>query len=155
VSEIHLEFIEDFGTFVEGDDLGFGEKFQLSSGILENLTKSENPRISLVAKEIEEIVHQNMSKILQDEIEALRSTGVYAISRFMEINYFIDTGRVSLIWRGKINRKKDVMRTALQMLPDDIRKSAKVEEWIDFHPKLRLEVEQKLDDSDRSYRNAQ
>lgn len=155
VSEMHLEFFEDFGTFVEEDDLGFCEKYQLSARILDNLTKSENPQTSQVAKEIEEIVQQNMSKLLQDEIETLRSTGVHAISRFMEINYFTDTGRVSLIWRGKINRKKDVMRTALQMLPDDIRKSAKVEEWMSLRPKLRLEVEQELDGSDRSYRNAQ
>ncbi len=36
------------------------------------------------------------------------------------------------------------MRTALQMLPDDIHKSAKVEEWMNFRPELRRETEREL-----------
>ena len=45
------------------------------------------------------------------------------------------------------------MRTALQMLPDDIRKSAKVEEWINFWPKLRREVERELAGLDNNHGN--
>jgi hypothetical protein len=91
--------------------------------------------------EIKKIVYDYQPKLLLDEIEVLRKTGVHATPRFMEINYFIDTSRVSTAWCGRIQRKVDVMKTALQMLPDDIRKSARVEEWMSLHPELKKRIE--------------
>lgn len=81
---------------------------------------------------------------MNDEIEALHRTGVHAKQKIMKLTYHIETGRVSISRRGQIYRKRDVMRTALQMLPDDIRKSAKVEEWMNLRPELRREVEREL-----------
>ena len=142
VTEEHLAFIKKYGTHVEEDlNNGFKEKIELVATTLEELTRSKSLRISSIAKEVKDIVYNNQPELLLDEIEGLRKTGVHATPRFMEINYFIDMGRVSIGWRGRIQRKADVMRTALQMLPDDIRKSDKVEDWMSFHPGLRRQVE--------------
>jgi len=142
VTDVHLAFFEEHGTYVEEDvDNGFKDKFELAATTLEELAKSQDLGISSIAKEIKDIVYNNQPKLLLDEIKVLRKTGVHATPRFREINYFIDTGRVSTAWSGRILRKADVMRTALQMLPDDIRKSAKVRDWMRLHLELMREIE--------------
>ncbi len=145
VTDDHLSLFEKYGTHVEEDlKSGFKEEIYLTATTLEELTKSENSDVSSLAKELKEIVFSNQSRLLNDEIEALRKTGVHANQRLMKLSYHIESSRVSISRRGKIYRKKDVMRTALQMLPDDIRKSAKVEEWMNLRPELRREVEREL-----------
>jgi hypothetical protein len=142
VTKDHLAFFEEYRTHVKEDlNTGFKEKIELAAPTLEELAKSKSLRISSIAREIKIIVDNNQPKLLLEEIEVLRKTGVHATPRFVEINYFIDTGRVSIGWRGRIQRKADVMRTALQMPPDDIRKSAKVKGWMSLHPELRIEIE--------------
>jgi uncharacterized protein YwgA len=146
ITEDHLSLFEKFGIRKEEDvKNGFKEEIYLTPTVIEELTKSKNSDISSLAKEISEIILSSQSKLLNDEIEALRRTGVYAAQKLMKISYHIESSRVSISRRGKIYRKKDVMRTALNMLPDDIRKSTKVREWIGYWPKLRGVVEKQLD----------
>jgi len=144
VTGVHLAFFEEHGTYVEEDGNGFREKIVLPATTLEELTKSESHRISSIAKEIKNIVYSNQPKLLLDEIEALRKTGVYATPRHIEINYYIDTSRVSAAWSGRIYRKTAVMKTALQMLPDDFRKRARVEEWMILYPALKRRTEREI-----------
>ena len=145
VTDDHLSLFEKYGTRVEEDlKNGFKEELYLTPTTLDELIQSMNPNVSSLAKELKEIVLSNRSRLLDDEIEALRRTGVHANQVFMKLTYHIESSRVSISRRGKIYRKKDVMRTALQMLPDDIRKSAKVEEWMNLRPELRREVEREL-----------
>ncbi|TFH11653.1 MAG: hypothetical protein E4H14_00410 [Candidatus Thorarchaeota archaeon] len=154
VTDDHLELFEKYGTRVEEDlENGFKEEIYLTPTILEELTKSKNFDVSSLAKELNEIVLSNQSQLLNDEIETLRRAGVHANQRLLKLTYQIESSRVSISRRGKIYRKRDVMRTALQMLPDDIRKSAKVEEWMNFWPKLRREVERELADLDNNHGN--
>ena len=146
ISDNHLSLFEKYGTWNEEDlKNGFKERIYLTPTTIEELTKSKNLDISSLAKELNEIILSNQSKLLNDEIEALHRTGVYANQRPMQISYHVESSRVSISRRGKIYRKMDVMRTALNMLPDDIRKSAKVEEWMSFWPNLRRAVERELD----------
>jgi hypothetical protein len=144
VTETHLALLKEHGFIVEEDDNGFREKIVLAATTLEELCKSKSYTISSIAKEIKRIVYDNQPKLLLDEIEALHKTSVHATPRFLEINYFIDTSRVSVAWSGRIHRKADVMRTALQMAPDDIRKRARVEQWMSLFPNLRRKVEREI-----------
>jgi hypothetical protein len=129
VTNDHLSLIEKYGTRKEIDSKnGFKEEIYLTLTVIEELIKSKNPDISSLAKELNEIVLSNQSNLLNDEIVALRRTGVYASQKIMKISYHIESSRVSISRRGKIYRMRDVMRTALNMLPDDIRKSTKVKE---------------------------
>jgi len=146
VTDDHLSLIEKYGTRKEIDSKnGFKEEIYLTPTAIEELIRSKNPDISSLAKELNQIILSNQSKLLNDEIEALCRTGVYANQKIMKISYHIESSRVSISRRGKIYRKRDVMRTALNMLPDDIRKSTKVKEWMSCWPKLRKAVEKELD----------
>jgi AraC-like DNA-binding protein len=146
VTDDHLSLIENYGTRKEIDSKnGFKEEIYLTPTALEELIRSKNPDISSLAKELDEIILSNQSNLLNDEIDALRRTGVYASQKIMKISYHIESSRVSISRRGKIYRKRDVMRTALNMLPDDIRKSTKVKEWMDYWPRLRRDIEKELD----------
>jgi hypothetical protein len=140
VTETHLALLKEHGFIVEEDDNGFREKIVLAATTLEELCKSKSYTISSIAKEIKRIVYDNQPKLLLDEIEALHKTGIHATPRFLEINYFIDTSRVSVAWSGRIHRKADVMRTALQMAPDDIHKRARVEQWMSLFPNTILSM---------------
>ncbi|MHA1138158.1 MAG: hypothetical protein ACTSSE_16895 [Candidatus Thorarchaeota archaeon] len=154
VTDDHLSLFEKYGTRIEEDiKNGFKEEIYLTPTILEELTKSKNFNVSSLAKELKEIVLSNQSQLLNDEIETLGRAGVHANQRLLKLTYHIESSRVSISRRGKIYRKRDVMRTALQMLPDDIRKSAKVGEWMNFWPELRREVERELADLDNNHGN--
>ncbi|MHA1881422.1 MAG: hypothetical protein ACTSUO_00045 [Candidatus Thorarchaeota archaeon] len=145
VTEDHLTFFERYGTYIKEDaDNGFKEMFELSATTLEELTKSESLRISSIAKEIKDIVCRNEPNLLVNGVELLHRIGVHATRRFQHISYLSDSSRVSVSWRGRIQRKEDVMRTALLMPPDDIRKRAKVEEWISLNQELRRRIESEL-----------
>jgi hypothetical protein len=145
VTDVHLAFLKEYGTHIKEDiDNDFKEKIELTAPMLDELTKSENSRISSIANEIKDIVYDNQPKLLLDEIEVLHKIGIHAIPRFIEIDYFVETSRVSVAWSGRIQRKTDVMRTSLQMLPDDIRKSAKVKEWMKLNPALAKQIEREI-----------
>jgi len=149
IADDHLSLFEKYGTHNEEDlKNGFKEEFHMTSRTLEELIQSKNPKVSSPAKELEEIVLSNSSKLLNDEIEALCRVGVHANQRLLKLTYHVESSRVSISFRGKIYRKKDVMRTALIMPPDDICKRAKVEEWMNLRPKLRRETERELADLD-------
>ncbi|KXH76454.1 MAG: hypothetical protein AM326_07040 [Candidatus Thorarchaeota archaeon SMTZ-45] len=145
VTDAHLAFLKEYGTYIKEDiDNDFKERIELASTTLEKLARSDNPRISSVANEIKDIVYDNQPKLLLDEIEVLRRIGIHATSRFIEIDYSIETSRVSIAWSGRIQRKTDVMRASLQMSPDDIRKSAKVREWMKLNPELIRQTEKEI-----------
>jgi hypothetical protein len=150
VTDAHLAFLKEYGTHIKEDiDNDFKERIELPATTLEELAKSDSPRISSTASEIKDIAYANQPKLLMDEIEVLHKIGIHATPRFMEINYFSDTSRVSTAWSGRIQRKTDVMRASLQMLPDDIRKSARVKDWIRLNPELTRQTEKEID----QYRN--
>jgi hypothetical protein len=145
VTDAHLAFLKEYGTHIKEDiDNDFKEKIELAATTLQELARSDNPRVSSVANEIKDIVYDNQPKLLLDEIEVLRRIGIHATPRFIEIDYSIETSRVSIAWSGRIQRKTDVMRTSLQMAPDDIRKSAKVREWMKLNPELTRQTEKEI-----------
>ena len=145
VTDDQLSLFKKFGTRKEEDlKNGFKEEIQLTAKTLDELTESENPNLSSLAKELKNTVHSNQCRLLDDEITALRKTGVQAVQKLAKLTYHIESSRVSISRRGIIYRKKDVMRAALIMPPDDIHKQTKVEEWMNFRPELRREVEREL-----------
>ncbi|MHA1638457.1 MAG: hypothetical protein ACTSUO_09915 [Candidatus Thorarchaeota archaeon] len=149
LTDEHILFIKRYGNY---ESYGFQEErngfLYLNSVILDKLVQSQIPTISRLAKDLKEIVHSTQSQLLNDEIEALYRIGIHAAKKFQRLVYHIESSRVSLSWHGKIYRKKDVMKTALLIPPDDIKKRAKVKKWIILRHKLRREVERELSHSD-------
>ncbi len=145
VTDEHLALIREYGTRIEEDSANnVGEHIMLRKGELRELTKSGNSDISALASSLKDVIYANESRLLRDEFEALESVGIEGSIDFCHVAFHVESSRLSAAWKGRIRKMKDVMRTALLMPPDDVRKRALVDEWVQLHPKLRKRVEREL-----------
>jgi DNA-binding transcriptional regulator YiaG len=145
VTDDHLALIREYGIRIEEDSGNrMGERIILTVGELESLIKSASSDISAVASSLRDVIYANESRLLRDEFDALASVGIEGSIDLCHAVFHVESSRLSASWKGRIRRMKDVMRTALLMPPDDVRKKALVDEWVQLHPKLRRQVEREL-----------
>lgn len=146
----HIALFHDFGKKQDADEeYGFGEFLILTPNRIHELCQSEDSEISKTALSLRKIVYENPDRLLTDESLILEKLGIHAPPFVDEVLYFTDTCRISVCWRVRIRRNRDVMKIALLMPPDDIRKRTVVERWANMHPELKAEVEREIEELKR------
>lgn len=109
-------------------------------GGLRALTTHEDPEIAKVAAELQEIVDENPSKLMNDEQEGLDDFGIKTTAYFEYVTYYEGTGRLSVLYHCRTNTKEDTMKVAVECPPEDIVKKEKVDKWVESEPELERKV---------------
>ena len=86
--------------------------------------------VSNMAEKISSFIETNKPKLMIDEQNLVHALGADTWSGWTEVSFFLETGRVSVLWRARTKTLNDTMRIAIMASPDDIRKSALVHEWV-------------------------
>jgi hypothetical protein len=138
-SEKMAEFVRDHGDRTENEL--FKVQYKVTKGSLDNLAQSMDAEVSQIASELKLIVNDNPPKLMVAEQNGLRHHRIETREYFAYLTYSENTGRLSGLWHYETASKKDTMRVALKCPPDDVRKKAKVERWVESEPDLKKEIE--------------
>jgi hypothetical protein len=114
---------------------------RLYPGILKQIVKEESSMDSAFAETTQKLIEENPHKLLSDLAEVCKSLGIQVSLKPQRLEYSEGSGRLSLIWRLRSQRRKDTMRWALLAPPNDVNKKGKVMQYISENPKLRKLVE--------------
>ncbi|MFW9850332.1 MAG: hypothetical protein ACFFF4_14465, partial [Candidatus Thorarchaeota archaeon] len=134
-----LQFIRDNGEFIEENSYTTKNtaypRYILTGSKLSGLTKSDETHKSVFANSLCAIITSNKSKLMVGEEKMLSRIQVESIDNCDEITYYLETGRVSALWRARTRTKDDAMRVAILAPPDDVVKRTEVLNWIQTQPK--------------------
>jgi len=90
-----------------------------------------------VVKSIENVISNNRCKLIDDEAHLARKLGVNMRVYPECITIYEKTGRVSIKWVATTRRKTDTINLFLIAPPNDIRKNAIVQDWIETRARGR------------------
>ncbi|MHA2023687.1 MAG: hypothetical protein ACTSWQ_08515, partial [Candidatus Thorarchaeota archaeon] len=126
-----IEFIHNEGTYYERFSGKFHPHYKVLGGKLKRLKQSSDPKKARIADNLLDIIFRTKPQLLTDEQIIMENRGVVTKSTCTEVTHYIDTGRVSTLWRAKTIGKDDAMRIAILSPPDDVQKNKKVRDWIE------------------------
>jgi hypothetical protein len=102
--------------------------YRLSYSRLKELT--ENPKIGQTARQLLNIVEKTPVNLLLGELSICKDLGIKMTTRIEGINFYPESGRVSLQKRIATKKNEDAIRWALLAPPNDFHKRKKVEDWL-------------------------
>jgi len=138
----HADLVYEFGKPKKGAN--FKGLHELSFGGLKDLKEHDDERIAQNAQSLQDIVSRTKSELLRDEQEGLASMGVMTTPYIARLTYSENTDRLSVLYHVSTATQDDAMRVAFLCPPDDVRKLAKVREWMESRVEKRECVRSQL-----------
>lgn len=126
-------FMQEHGKYTE--DCSFSQResyprYVLSKSDLDSLTQDPDSRISESSKWLSLFIRSNKPILMNHEKNLLNRIDIATRDNYDEITYYIETGRVSVLFRATTVSLDDAMKVAVIATPDDKQKRLKVIEWI-------------------------
>lgn len=112
-----------------GNERPRNEKILRWSHIQDLINTSVDSKQKEIAKQLERLVLENQSRLLQSESELCKSLGIDVSISPMQIHIY-ETGRVAVQWRGKTASQSDALRWAILSPPSSGYKRTAVEQWL-------------------------
>jgi hypothetical protein len=129
VTQKHIEFVRELNERINNGIVG--PKWELTGRRLRELMDSPNESVSSCACELHEIALENPSRLMMDEVQALKEKlGIVTTPYLTRITLYERTGRLSSLWNAQTNSNMDAIRAAILTMPDDIRKKKTTEEYL-------------------------
>jgi transcriptional regulator with XRE-family HTH domain len=142
-----LSFVQDYGTFTEESSFTNREsypRYVLTGADLLRFTKSSDTTVSNPANWLNSYIESNKPLLLKHEKELLNNIGAATRDNCSEIVYYVDTGRVSVLFHAATKSLDDGMVVALVAPPDDKRKRMRVVEWVQSDPERHQRISSEL-----------
>ena len=144
LSDRHAELIKKHGN--PKDSEGFNPTHKITKNKLEGLEDSSDLETAGNATEILEAILDNPSYLMNDERRLLKDFGVQTSKPYVQgVYYYEGSERISVLYHTRTKTKDDVMRVALQCLPEDVVKRNKVEDWMKSEPARLARVKGELE----------
>ena len=144
-SKVDIEHIDLVCRFTEAEETEeLGKVRKLTLGDLRNLTKSKDSMTSATACNLLDIAKQNPPKLMEDEIELLRSIGVNTNKYLAYLIYYEKSGRLSTLWHASTATQGDAMKGCLMCPPEDVKKKSKVEAWMKGQTELKQKIREQV-----------
>ncbi len=128
-----LSFIWEYGTYTEDNSFQNREtypRYILTGGDLSRHLKNKDITISNSASWLNSFIESNKPLLMEHEQSLIGNIGVATRNAFVEMTYFVETGRVSVKFIAATKSLDDAMIVAMIAPPDDKRKRMKVIEWV-------------------------
>ncbi|MFW9909604.1 MAG: hypothetical protein ACFFEF_13615, partial [Candidatus Thorarchaeota archaeon] len=139
-----IEFIKTHGNYIDGNSFdkegSYYPRFIIHGSSISKLVDSEDNTISELASLLSTVIEENKPKLLIGEQQLIKRIGAKSKSVCSEVIYYLDSGRVSALWRAKTRKLDDAMRVAVLAPPDDIVKKKKVQTWIQSQPERHARI---------------
>jgi hypothetical protein len=135
LSQEHIELIKQQGA--PRGKTSIVQSRALTIGTLRKLGLSENPELSIPAREILRVALQNPSTLLQDEYELLKALGIKCPEPlFQNVQWFEKSKRVSATWALSVGDQISIAMWGLLALPNDKHKAGKLNRWMTDNPEI-------------------
>jgi hypothetical protein len=126
-------FVQAHGTYVE--DCSFSNRelyprYILTKADIEQLKQDNDIAISETANWLSSFIKSNKPLLMKHEKSLLDRIGIATRDNYDDITYYVETGRVSVVFRATTVSLYHAMRVAVIAAPDDKQKKRKVIEWI-------------------------
>lgn len=109
---------------------------------LQLLTKeAETTKTRHIAKELEQVIQQNLCQLLESEILLCERLGIN-ISKTPKDIHLHETGRVSVIWKAKTHNQDDAVRWAILAPPSSGAKREAVMKWVNTRSESKDIIDQ-------------
>ena len=143
-------FIQEHGDYTEKTSFENREtypRYILTGGDLSKLLENKDTSVSNSASWLYSYIESNKSLLMKHEQALLGNIGVGTRDVLTNITYFVETGRVSVLFVATTTSLDDTMMVAIIAPPDDRLKRMRVVEWVKSesarHQRVRGEVLQK------------
>jgi hypothetical protein len=126
-------FMQAYGTYTE--DCSFLDRelyprYILTKTDIDRLKQDKDIAISNTARWLSSFIESNKPTLMNHEISLLNRISVATRDNYDDITYYIETGRVSVLFRASTVSLHDAMKVAVIAAPDDKQKRLRVIEWI-------------------------
>jgi len=126
-------FMQEHGKYTE--DCSFSQRksyprYVLSKSDLDSLIQDKDIHISESARWLSLFIKSNKPILMNHKRNLLNRIDIATRDNYDEITYYIETGRVSVLFRATTISLDDAMKVAAIAAPDDKQKRLKVIEWI-------------------------
>jgi hypothetical protein len=118
----------------------------MTYGRLRELQKSESRELQDVARNLWESVYENPNRLIQDEVEIVRSFGIKYIEKPYAIRYHERSGRVSVAWTAEPSELIDSMKLAMIAPSNDEIKQRIMKDLIANHPEYVVAAKKQFED---------
>ena len=93
------------------------EKY-ITMGRLKRLAEDPDNESSIIAHEILEVIMNNRNRLLDDEVEIMKSFGVRVSVNPLRVSYHENSDRITITWGADIQRRDSKIRCALAFPPN-------------------------------------
>ena len=126
-------FMQAHGTYAE--DCSFSNRelyprYVMTKADIELLKRNKDIAISETASWLSSFIESNKPLLMEHEKSLLNRIGIATRDNYDDITFYVETGRVSVLFRASTVSLYDAMRVAVIAAPDDKQKKLKVIEWI-------------------------
>jgi hypothetical protein len=128
ISDDALEFLKHSQEMYKHQ--GIVNEQSISMKRLESLKDSNDVQISRIAEELIDVVQSYHNRLIDDEVELVRSLGIEINLKPSLISYFEKSDRVSVKWRARIKGHNSKIKSAFIIRPNFDIKEARLEEWL-------------------------
>ena len=126
---------------------GKGDRVRVRVSALSKLRWSEDEVIAEKATRIVEIIWQEKSRLLQDEVyHIIEPLGIRMTENPTYVTYYADSRRLSVEWIAKSSTKEDTIRWALLAPPNHPEKLEKVVEFLRNYPERAQKVRKRIEE---------
>jgi transcriptional regulator with XRE-family HTH domain len=126
-------FMQAHGTYTEECSFPDREsypRYVLTKTDIDRLKQDKDIAISNTATWLSSFIESNKPLLMKHEISLLDRIGISTRDSYDDITYYIETGRVSVLFRASTVSLYDAMKVAVIAAPDDKQKRLRVIEWI-------------------------
>ncbi len=126
---------------------GKGDRVRVRVSTLSNLRWSEDEVIAEKATRIVDIIRQEKSRLLTDEVHyIIEPLGIRMTENPTYVTYYADSRRLSVEWIAKSSTKEDTIRWALLAPPNHPEKMEKVVGFLRKHPERVQKVRKGIEE---------
>ncbi len=125
-----IQLVEKRGEYHKEFNGCYYPRILLPVGELKQYAKTGTSGERELAKRFLSILDSAKPNLLRTEEQLLGNLNIESVSEPNEIWHYLDTGRLSALWRARTKTLDGAMYVAIHASPDDIVKSAKVQTWV-------------------------